>query len=122
MLVVGAIAAGIVGGLVLAMPPRAVDALGVRTPAPSGSAEAIEKTVPVPGHEVYGFVPYWEMDDGIAAHLRATRTTTVALFSITHTKQGKIATNQNGYRRIDGPIGRQIIADAHELGRRVDVT
>jgi spore germination protein YaaH len=76
----------------------------------------------VPGHEVYGFVPYWEMDDTIAAHLRATDATTIALFSVTNTAKGAIATTPNGFRAIDGPIGRRIVADAHRLGRRVEVT
>lgn len=90
---------------------------GSATP-PAGRSAA----PPLPGHEVYGFVPYWEIDDTIAAHLRATDTTTVSLFSITHTGKGRIATNQKGYRAISGPIGRRIVADAHELRRRVDVT
>ena len=30
--------------------------------------------VPAPGHEVYGFLPYWEMDDTIAAHVAGPRT------------------------------------------------
>jgi spore germination protein YaaH len=77
---------------------------------------------PLPGHEVYGFVPYWEIDATIADHLQATRTTTVALFSVTNTGKGEIATNQKGYRAISGPVGRRIVADAHEMGRRVDVT
>ena len=75
-----------------------------------------------PGHEVYGFVPYWEIDDSIAAHLRATDATTIALFSVTHTSAGEIATDQNGYRAITGPVGRRIIADAQAAKRRVDVT
>ena len=25
--------------------------------------------VPTPGHEVYGYLPYWEMDAGITDHL-----------------------------------------------------
>ena len=74
-----------------------------------------------PGHEVYGFVPYWEIDDSIAAHLRATDATTIALFSVTHTSTGEIAADQNGYRAITGPVGRQIVADAHAAKRRVDV-
>ena len=92
--------------------------------AGSGSSSTADRSIapPVPGHEVYGFVPYWEIDDTIAAHLRATETTTVALFSVTNTSKGAIRTNQNGYRAIAGPIGRAIIADAHDLGRRVDVT
>jgi spore germination protein YaaH len=96
--------------------------LGPLKPAgstPPGGASAAPL---IPGYEVYGFVPYWEIDDTIADHLRATNTTTVALFSVTHTGKGKIATNQKGYRAISGPIGRRVVADAHDLGRRVDVT
>jgi len=75
----------------------------------------------MPGHEVYGFVPYWEMDDGIAAHVRSTALTTLALFSVTNTSSGAIDTNQNGYRRVTGPIGEQLIRDAHDRGVRVEL-
>ena len=71
---------------------------------------------PVPGHELFGFVPYWEMNDGIAAHLAKTPLTTLALFSVTHTKTGKIDTGQQGYKRITGAIGRQLIKEAHDRG------
>ena len=91
-------------------------------PAPAPSTVDAAAAPLVPGHEVYGFVPYWEIDDTIAAHLRATDASTVALFSVTTTARGAIATNQNGYRAINGAIGRTIIADAHRVGRRVDVT
>ena len=86
------------------------------------SVEIGSAAPPIPGHEMYGFVPYWEIDETIAAHLRATTTTTVALFSVTNTNKGDIATKQKGYRAISGPIGRQIVVDAHKLRRRVDVT
>lgn len=76
---------------------------------------------PIPGHEVYGFVPYWEMDGSIADHLDGTDATTIALFSVTHTGKGGLATNLTGYRRIVGPIGQRIIADVHQRGRRVDI-
>ena len=87
-----------------------------------GSTVGRSAAPPLPGHEVYGFVPYWEMDGTIADHLRATDTTTVALFSVTQTGKGDIATNQNGYKAIAGPVGQAIVADAHALGRRVEVT
>ena len=77
---------------------------------------------PDPGHEVYGFVPYWEIDDTIAAHLRGTDASTIALFSVTNTPKGAMDTRQNGYRAIAGPVGREIVADAHRLGHRVDLT
>ncbi len=74
---------------------------------------------PIPKHELFGFVPYWEMNGEIAAHLERTPLTTLALFSVTNTKTGKINTSQLGYRRITGPIGTQLIREAHE--RRVAV-
>jgi spore germination protein YaaH len=84
-----------------------------------GSAEP--SAVPVPGKEVYGFVPYWEMDGTIVGHVAATRATTVALFSVTHTSKGTLAMTQTGARRITGPIGRAIIAAVHDHHRRVDL-
>jgi spore germination protein YaaH len=76
---------------------------------------------PQPGHEVYGYVPYWEMDAGIAAHLADTQLTTLALFSVTHKATGAMATTQTGYKRITGTIGRRLIRDAHERGTRVEL-
>jgi spore germination protein YaaH len=95
---------------------------GPLKPADASPIPGASAVPPLPGHEVYGFVPYWEIDGTIADHLRATDTTTVALFSVTNDKKGAISTKDKGYRAISGPIGRQIVADAHDRGRRVDVT
>ena len=56
-----------------AAPPR-VSSRGSRAVAGPGAtadrhATARRPSAPVPGHELFGFVPYWEMNDGIAAHL-----------------------------------------------------
>lgn len=77
--------------------------------------------VPEPKHETYGFVPYWEMDDGIAEHLAATDLSTLALFSVTHRRSGELATNQTGYRRVAGDLGTGLIAAAQARGTRVEV-
>jgi hypothetical protein len=74
---------------------------------------------PQPKHEVFGFLPYWTMVRGISDHLAKTKLTTLGLFSVTHTKSGKINTGQLGYQRITGPIGERIIAEAHH--RKVQV-
>lgn len=98
---------------------------GTTTPAGrSAASEGAAKTpipIPIPGHEVFGFVPYWEMDAGIAAHLAKTDLTTLALFSVTHKKNGDLATGERGYRKIDGPLGRRLISEAHERGVRVEL-
>ena len=76
---------------------------------------------PAPGHEVYGYLPYWEMDDTIADHLRTTPLTTLGLFSMTDTTRGELNTRQTGYRRITGEPGTRIIREAHERGVRVEL-
>jgi spore germination protein YaaH len=73
------------------------------------------------GREVFGFVPYWEMDDGIADHLAATPLTTIGVFSVTHTSKGAINTTANGYKKITGDIGRRIIREAHARGTDVEL-
>lgn len=85
--------------------------IATRTPIP----------IPIPGHEVYGYLPYWEMDQGIADHLARTDLTTLALFSVTHKRNGDLAPTEPGYRRIDGAIGRRLIAEAHDRGVRVEL-
>ena len=96
------------------------------TAGPEGSGTATGATgtpipIPIPGHEVYGYVPYWEMDGGIGAHLAETDLTTLALFSVTHKKNGDLSVGERGYRKIDGPLGRQLITEAHDRGLRVEL-
>src|SRR3954453_10552507 len=96
--------------------PSPGTAAGSQAPGQGGTdaATAGPTTRPFPGHELFGFVPYWEMNDGIASHLAKTPLTTLALFSVTHTKTGRIDTAQTGYKRITGAIGTQLIKEAHD--------
>ncbi|HEX7346956.1 MAG TPA: glycosyl hydrolase family 18 protein [Candidatus Limnocylindrales bacterium] len=90
-------------------------------PAPTSSGSLSEATVlPEPKHEVYGFVPYWEMDETIADHVGATDLTTLGLFSVTHKRNGTID-QQTGLKRIRGAVGRAMIRAAHERGTRVEI-
>ena len=113
-------------GLALAAPrsapeDRAAAAGAGSAASPSATARPSRSPIPVPGHEVYGFVPYWEMDAGIADHLAATDLTTVGLFSVTHGKNGALLTNQNGYKRILGNTGQRIIREARDRGVRTEL-
>lgn len=76
--------------------------------------------IPVPKHEVFGYVPYWEMDDSIAQHIGQTELTTLALFSVTHRRNGKVD-NQTGIRRIRGDVGAAMIRAARRQGARVEI-
>jgi spore germination protein YaaH len=101
-----------------------VPGVAAETTSPSdrdGAGPSATVVAPVPGHELYGFVPYWEMDAGIAAHLRETPLTTLALFSVTHTSKGALNTKQQGHRRITGDIGQRLVREAHERGTRVEI-
>ena len=125
--VVGVLLVGIaVAGLALALGIGRATPPGDPDRSPDGLAGQPEATrtplpIPIPGHEVYGYLPYWEMDDGIAAHLAETQLTTLALFSVTHGNGGALQVDQNGHRRIAGPLGERLIAEAHERGVRVEL-
>ena len=93
----------------------------VSLPSASDSLAPPASPVPAAGHELYGFVPYWEMDDTIAAHLATTPLTTVALFSVSNTSKGAINRSQNGYKRITSQVGGAMIAAAHQRGTRVEL-
>ena len=77
--------------------------------------------VPIPGHEVYGYVPYWEMEGDIVDHVAGTSLTTLGLFSVTHTRTGALDTTQNGFRRITGDVGRRLARAAQDEGTRVEL-
>ncbi|HSP20315.1 MAG TPA: glycosyl hydrolase family 18 protein [Myxococcaceae bacterium] len=88
----------------------------------SPGTSPVSAPVPAPGHELYGFLPYWEMDkDGIVEHVAGTPLTTLALFSVTHTANGAIDTKQRGYGLITGDTGTRLIRGAHDRGTRVEL-
>ncbi len=77
--------------------------------------------LPPAGHELYGFVPYWEMDDTIIQHLNSSPVGTIALFSVTTTAAGTVDTTLAGYKRITSLLGRTIVDAVHGSGHRVDL-
>jgi spore germination protein len=122
---VAALAASIVVcSVIIALSSRPAGAVPIApgsAPSAAGGTGRVPPAIPAPGHEVYGFVPYWEMDDGIAAHLAKTELTTLGLFSVTHKKSGALATAETGYRRITADRGRRLIAEAHDRSLRVEL-
>lgn len=133
MIGVGAVVVAVVVAIALVFalgspaPFRTADASGdpggSADPGNPATASAFPRPIvrPDPGYEVFGYVPYWEMNDGIAEHLARTPLTTLALFSVTHTKTGEIDTSQTGYKRITGAIGKQLIREAHDRGVAVQL-
>jgi hypothetical protein len=96
------------------------------TPASSlGGEPTIEPTpTPRPGvgdTELYGYLPYWQMSQGVAAYLDQVPLTTLAVFSVSARRSGAIDTGNKGYRAIAGDRGREIIAGARARGTRVEL-
>lgn len=102
-------------------PPRVAVVSPGAAAGPGGSGGPPAGPRPAPGHELYGYLPYWEMDDTIADHLAATPLTTLGLFSVTDTTKGTLNTRQTGFKRITGDPGARIIREAHERGVRVEL-
>jgi hypothetical protein len=76
---------------------------------------------PIGGTELYGYLPYWEMTDAVAAYLPQVPVQTLALFSVSATGSGFVKQSDVGYKRITGPRGLGLIADAHSRGQRVEL-
>lgn len=71
--------------------------------------------------EVYGFLPYWEIDSGVDAYLRYDLLTTVALFAVYYDASGNLNTaTLLGSGRA--ALISTIVQHAHAQGGRVDLT
>ena len=123
-------AAAVLSGLPLGGEPAATSvAIGSNGPGGSGDPASAEPTLPptptprpqLGGTELYGYLPYWQMNGAVVTYLRSTPLTTVALFSVTARNTGAIDTRPLGYRRMTGAIGQRVITEAHARGARVDI-
>ena len=72
--------------------------------------------------DVYGYLPYWEIDSGTDAYLRYDLLTDIALFSVGFTSTGAISTSGTGYPAVTGSTAATIVSHAHAAGVRVDLT
>jgi hypothetical protein len=107
---------GALGGLDAGERPSAAAlATAMPTPTPRPTAR------PLPGHEVYGYIPYWQMDEGISRHVADTDLSTIALFSVTVRRDGSLNTSARGYLRIMDTVGRRLVREAHDRGVRVEL-
>jgi putative cell wall-binding protein len=99
-------------------------------PAPSTEVPAEGAAAPLPesafarrlSGEIYGYLPYWEIDSGTDAYLRYDLLTDIALFSVGLSSSGSIVTSGTGYGPVTGSTAATIVAHAHAAGVRVDLT
>ena len=124
LLVVIVVVAGLAGiGAPVASPGSSGVTGGSQGPEGSGLA-VVPTPTPRPeigGRELYGYLPYWRMNDATAAYVRDVPLSTIALFSVTTMRDGSLHAGKIGYQRITGPIGRQLIAEAHTRNVRVEL-
>jgi putative cell wall-binding protein/spore germination protein YaaH len=107
--------------------PAPADSLTQAPPADQSSvAEALAKPLTAAQlsrrltREVYGYLPYWELDDAIRPYLRYDLLSTVSLFSFRYGADGKIL-DTTASARLTGTLGKGVIGDAHAAGVRVEL-
>src|SRR4051812_10728849 len=70
-------------------------------------------------HQVYGYLPYWELNDQTAKRLRYDLLTTIALFGIGIKASGDLDRTTPGYHAYTGRDAITVINAAHTHGVRV---
>jgi spore germination protein YaaH len=73
-------------------------------------------------HEVFGYLPYWELNDGTDPYLRYDLLTTIAFFGINANSDGSLDTSLSGYKGYLSDRATNVIQHAHALGVRTVVT
>ena len=72
--------------------------------------------------EVFGFLPYWELDAGMADYLRYDLLTTIAFFGVSYKSDGTLDTTLPGYKAYQNGFATDIITRAHAAGVRTVIT
>ena len=125
----GALAAFLVvpflAGQLLAAPPTQAAAGSPAPPATTGLTDAPKPLTAAQLsrrliREVYGYLPYWELDSTTDAYLRYDLLSTISLFSFRYGSDGTIVATSAADRLV-GPLGQTIIGHAHAAGVRVEL-
>src|SRR5207253_2113336 len=74
---------------------------------------------PHPSHEIYGYLPYWQVDGGTVGALDYGRLSTVAFFAVPIRTTGYLQRGSSGYRAYVGRTGKAVINASHARGIRV---
>jgi len=109
-----------------------VDGSATAGPGSPGGTAAAATPVVTPGpvigragarlplsREVFGFLPYWTLDDDTAVSLRYDHLSTIAFFGIGIRKNGTLTTKLPGYRAYTSENAARITERAHAAGVRV---
>ena len=74
---------------------------------------------PAPSHEVYGYLPYWQLDAGTAGRLDYRQLSTIAFFAVPIGADGALDRQAVGYRAYVSRAARAVTNAAHARGVRV---
>lgn len=74
---------------------------------------------PAPSHQVYGYLPYWQLDAGTAGRLDFRRLSTIAFFAVPIRADGALDRDATGYRAYVSRPARAVTNAAHARGVRV---
>ncbi len=74
---------------------------------------------PAPSHEVYGYLPYWQLDAGTERRLAFNRLSSIAFFAVPIGPDGALDRGAIGYRAYVSQAARAVTNAAHARGVRV---
>ncbi|MGC8634016.1 MAG: glycosyl hydrolase family 18 protein [Candidatus Limnocylindrales bacterium] len=72
--------------------------------------------------DIFGYLPYWEVDSSTDAYLRYDVLNTIALFGVSFRADGSLNTTDPSYQTVTGSTASTIIQHAHTAGDRVVIT
>ena len=97
----------------------------VPTPTPTPAPPIGSPDSPMSRHlsgDVYGYLPYWEMNSATLDYLDFNALSVLSLFSVSWGGAGILDRTAPGYGTITGSTGRSVIAAAKARGVRVELT
>jgi spore germination protein YaaH len=72
--------------------------------------------------DIFGYLPYWEIDSSTDAYLRYDVVNTIALFGVAFRADGSFNTTDPSYQTVTGATAATVIQHAHAAGDRVVIT
>jgi len=100
--------------------PAVTASLPVTTPPPAAAPPSLADAPPLRPHEVFGFAPYWTLDQ--SAGFNVNQLSTIAYFSIDVNPDGTLSESGPGWNGYESQDLSNLITRAHTAGDRVVLT
>jgi len=108
----------VMAAVVLAFPWVAIPARADVPLSPLAAGQVTHRL----SREVFGYLPYWELNSGTDATLRYDLLSTIAFFGVGSKSNGTLDTSQPGYAAYVSANATTIIGHAHAMGVRTVIT